>query len=192
MSRALMLGEVIERLERLSPDLRCTPAFGEPDSWRGDYACIAFGPRESATVREMLSCAKAADDATFGGYKGGNYRMTRKTECYVAAYGEYGGADEDALSTDNFPWLVVPGSVEQLRAALAAAEAKLIGSYSAETMVHMVEERDRLKAVLADERRHADALVKQLTECLNHAEWLANKHTTLQAHAHRRAAEVIE
>ena len=56
--------------------------------------------------------------------------------------------------------------VDSLRAALAAAEAKL-----------------------ADERKHADALAEQLTECLNLAEWPATKHSTLQAHAARRNAE---
>ena len=126
-SYALTLGDVIKRLERLSPDLRCTPAFGEPDSWRGVYAYIAFAPRESATVREMLSCAKAADGATFTGYKGGEFRMDRSTPCYVAEYGEYNGEDEDALSTDNFPWLAEGAEAEvvALRASLAAAEAKL-------------------------------------------------------------------
>lgn len=127
----LNLREVISSLERLSPNLLCAPAFGEAGSWRGDYACIAFAPRDSATVREMLSCARAAVGATFTGYKGGKYLMTFSTECYVAEYGVYGG-DDDALSLARFPWLS-PDATEALtlRARVAELEANNEGSLKA-------------------------------------------------------------
>ena len=202
-SYAMTLGDVIERLERLSPDLRCSPAFGEPGSWRGDYCCIAFAPRKEATVREMLSCAKAADGATFTGYKGGDFRMSRKTECYVADYGDYNGEEEDALSTDNFPWLAdgKEAEVTRLRASFAAAEDKLADANKA-TLDMMNRHRDEvlaLEAKLADAEKHADELAAHLTTALTICsddlgyEWThcgddEPSRALLAAHAARRAA----
>lgn len=181
--RPLTLGQVIERLARLSPDLLCKPAFGEPDSWRGDYASIAFEPRESATVREMLSCARAADGATFTGYKGGNYRMTLNTQCYVAEYGEYNGEEDDALSIANYPWLCTERDDELVRLRARVAE---------------------LEAALADERKHADELAAAL-EALRYDEtncWCSSRcdvprqcgcaRRLLKSHAARRAKEAAE
>lgn len=90
--------------------------------------------------------------------------------------------------------------IERLRAALAAAEAKMETIEATATanardywQAKLADERKQhaiTTFILEDERKHADALADQLTECLNLAEWPAANHTTLQAHAARRAAEV--
>ena len=65
--------------------------FGPPDSYRGNYICVAFEPAENVTVASMLAHAKSALGATFTGYKGGEFTMHEYTDCYIANYGTSGG-----------------------------------------------------------------------------------------------------
>ena len=90
----MKLRDVISTLEAMPPDKVLSPGFGAADSYRGYYHEIAFAPLPSATVAEMLEHARAANGATYSGYKGGEYRMDLDTNCNVAEYGwSNGGAD---------------------------------------------------------------------------------------------------
>lgn len=98
----MRLGEIITKLEALPPDLPVRfrligDVSGVPDgeypgdfmSYRGFYDRLGldWGDWEQGTVGGLLEKARAADGATFEGYKGGEYMMSRDTAVYVAAYG---------------------------------------------------------------------------------------------------------
>jgi hypothetical protein len=93
----MKLKELIERLGREDADTVCRPGFGEADSYRGYYEQIAFEPKDSATVGEMLAHAKAANGKTFSGYKGGKYKMGDETIVNIAEYGHC-GMESDELT----------------------------------------------------------------------------------------------
>lgn len=95
----MRLGDIIEALEALPGEC---PVFYAPignangvgvypgafDSYRGYYDRLMLGANgEPCTVAELLNRARAADGATFTGYKGGEYEMRRDTVVYVADYG---------------------------------------------------------------------------------------------------------
>lgn len=81
------LKDLIEWLEKQSPDAVVPHGFGEPMSYRGYYDELAFEPVESTTFGEMLTHARNALGATFTGYKGGDYKMGEYTPCWIAEYG---------------------------------------------------------------------------------------------------------
>ena len=93
----MKLKEVIEILEAATnPAVPRPYGLGRPNSYRGDYADLAFSQATNITVDEMLAHARSAIDATFEGYKGGQYTMTLDSEVYLADWGVYRG-DEDVL-----------------------------------------------------------------------------------------------
>lgn len=86
----MMLGDLIERLEKESPDTVLRLGFARPHSYRGYYDQLAFEPREAVTVGSMLAAAKEALGKTYQGYKGGDYTMGGYTDCWLAEYGTSG------------------------------------------------------------------------------------------------------
>lgn len=84
------LGELIEWLEKQDPDTVVKDGFGTPHSDRGDYSELAFKPVEKTTFGEMLKNARAADGATFYGWKGGEFEMGEWTPVHIGEYGECG------------------------------------------------------------------------------------------------------
>lgn len=100
------LGELIERLENIPDDLVFPNGFGEPMSWRGVYAELAFNPENNVTAGSMLENAKSAVGKTFTGYKGGDFMMTLDTDVHIASYGSYGG-DEDAITKWRWDLMVM-------------------------------------------------------------------------------------
>lgn len=87
----MTLGELIEYLEKCDPDLVVPLGFARPHSYRGYYEQLAFSPARNVTVCSMLGHAKNALDATFTGYKGGEYTMRDYTDCWIAEYGSGDG-----------------------------------------------------------------------------------------------------
>jgi hypothetical protein len=94
----LKLGELIDKLEKCYPecevyfdfgDLRC----GALGSYRGFYEDLALGFAENKnhpateTAGALLSSLRGAIGASFIGYKGGDFRMTRDSAVWVANYG---------------------------------------------------------------------------------------------------------
>lgn len=98
----LTLGKLIKVLENTIPEL---PVFfscstdssgltnvGHEDSYRGYYSDLAFdvGDKEK-TVAELLKQCKKAVNATYTGYKGGNFVMDEDTPLWRAEYGSHWG-----------------------------------------------------------------------------------------------------
>lgn len=84
------LGELIRYLELLPPDQPVDVGFGRPHSYRGYYEDLAFEPVANTTIGNMLAAARSALGATFEGYKGGDYVMGERTDCWLAEYGDTG------------------------------------------------------------------------------------------------------
>ena len=84
------LKELIEYLEKKDRDLIVPMGFADPHSYRGDYECVAFEPVESITIGAMLDYARDAMGSIYQGWKGGEYRMGRNTEVYLAMEGQSG------------------------------------------------------------------------------------------------------
>lgn len=85
------LGELIKILEEYeNQNKKVKIGFGKPLSYRGNYADIAFEPQRDITVAEMLENVKFALGKTLTGYKGGEFKMDKYTQCWVAKWGETG------------------------------------------------------------------------------------------------------
>lgn len=89
---SMTLGDLIRRLESYPREEVFKPGFGGGHSYRGYYKCLAFTPLGRATAGEMLDAARACLGQTFGGWKGGNYKMDAETGCFIAEQGECGEA----------------------------------------------------------------------------------------------------
>lgn len=109
--RYLCLGELIEALEAelAKGDRRVPLGFTEPHSYRGYYEQLAFEPAANVLVSDMLADAKRALDATYPGYKGGDFTMTKWTEVWLANYGETG----EALGSIFLTLLLSPSAAQE-------------------------------------------------------------------------------
>ena len=103
----MTLGEIIDWLERLPPEDEvvfefCRASPSGIDSSRGDYAELALGYsfEQVATVLDVLKWCKGAVGATFSGYKGGDYMMTRDTQVWVDKWGAWTGTAIDSMDHD--------------------------------------------------------------------------------------------
>lgn len=97
------LGILIEWLEAQDQSLIVKDGFSSPHSDRGDYSELAFTPAEEARISEMLKHARSAVDATFTGWKGGEFKMDLETPVYIGDYGDCG----DAITPIHFKyWLL--------------------------------------------------------------------------------------
>lgn len=83
----MTLSELIAALEAEDPALVLPDGFAHPHSYRGYYDQLAFEPARNVTVGAMLTTARSALGATYGGWKGGEYTMHKYTECWLAAEG---------------------------------------------------------------------------------------------------------
>lgn len=86
----MILGELIDFLERQDQERIVTRGFGRPHSYRMDYSECAFEPAVNVTVADMLAHAKGAIGPTFLGWKGGEYQFHERTEAFIAEYGDPG------------------------------------------------------------------------------------------------------
>lgn len=86
----MTLGELIAALEQEPPDKVVAVGFADPHSYRGYYHDVAFEPLRNTTAGAMLAAARAALGATFDGWKGGQYTMTRRTDVWLAVQGDCG------------------------------------------------------------------------------------------------------
>ena len=97
------LGELIDWLEKQDQELIVKDGFSSPHSDRGSYDELAFTPEPEAKISDMLTHAKSADGGTFGGWKGGDFTMSRSTSVYIGHYGECG---EEITQTHFKYWLL--------------------------------------------------------------------------------------
>jgi hypothetical protein len=91
------LGELIDLLAELPLDAEVVmdddAAPTRFASWRGSYVELTLDSEHDVarpTVARLLAEARKADCATFEGYKGGSYTMTRSTPVWADPYGTYG------------------------------------------------------------------------------------------------------
>ena len=90
MMNETTLGDLIDFLKTLPPDAVIKDGFSTPHSDRGSYNELAFTPEENATASDMLSYAESAVNASFEGWKGGDYLMDRNTPVYIGDFGRCG------------------------------------------------------------------------------------------------------
>lgn len=79
----LALEDVIARLERENPTRTVQVGFANPHSYRGYYEDLAFEITGPTSVGDMLAAARSALGATYQGWKGGDYEMSRYTEVWL-------------------------------------------------------------------------------------------------------------
>lgn len=92
----LTLGEMVILLENAdqTKPVRFTNGRspGYYDSYRGYYEFVAVDPCDDPiTVAEFLELTKVAIGATYAGYKGGNFTMSKNTPVWISHYGEASG-----------------------------------------------------------------------------------------------------
>lgn len=109
----MTLGELIQELEKVEPNLIAEEGFGNGHSYRGYYNDCAFEPMPNQTFGEMLAAAKRVLNTTQQGWKGGDYVMTEHVEVYLAEEGSTG----DGMS----PLLI------RLMASVAQANKERVG-----------------------------------------------------------------
>lgn len=92
----MTLGDLIDVLEGC--DQNAMVEFDGGDfplrfaSWRGVYADLTLVPTHDGqppSVASVLEMARAADGATFQGWKGGDFTMARHTPVWADAEGDY-------------------------------------------------------------------------------------------------------
>ncbi|MFF5972250.1 hypothetical protein ACFY7C_12095 [Streptomyces sp. NPDC012769] len=86
----MTLEELITALEAADPTLVLPHGFTNPHSYRGFYEDLAFEPATDVLVADMLDDARNALGETFQGWKGGDYKMRRYTDCWLAKEGHLG------------------------------------------------------------------------------------------------------
>ena len=90
MGNNTTLGDLINWLKLKDPVGVVADGFGEPHSDRGDYSELAFDPKETAKICDMLQHAQSAVGARFTGWKGGEFVMSLHTPVYIGEYGKCG------------------------------------------------------------------------------------------------------
>lgn len=91
----MKLKDLIELLEKFPADMHVAEGFGNPHSWRGVYAELAFEPVDNTTVGEMLREARSAVGETYTGWKGGDFVMTLETTVNVDYEGRWSDGAHD-------------------------------------------------------------------------------------------------
>lgn len=110
---SMTIGEVIAALERApEPDVNVYFDFGglrptTVESWRGIYAeaALGFGESgpESATVASLLAeLYKAIDGRKYMGWKGGEYRYSKRTPLHIDNQGEYSCTELMDVEVTNY------------------------------------------------------------------------------------------
>lgn len=84
----MKLGRLIELLKEIDPAKVVANGFGMARSYRGYYEDLAFEPAHNTTIGAMLAHAEDAMSREFEGYKGGWYKATPETRCWIADWGE--------------------------------------------------------------------------------------------------------
>lgn len=70
----------------------CGASPRDIDSWRGSYAelALSYTFEKTMTLGAFMALLKGANGATFDGYKGGEFCMSRDTPVWVANWGNSG------------------------------------------------------------------------------------------------------
>ncbi|MGS2592048.1 hypothetical protein [Streptomyces hebeiensis] len=136
------LGDLITTLEAASPDQPVAHGFGNPHSYRGDYMDLAFEPVDDTTVGAMLAAARSAVDATFQGWKGGDFTMSTDTWCWLSVQGDVSG---ESISPQTLAWMLHTPEP----AAGALADRAALRDRIAEAPVDWIDGHPQLEAIAA-------------------------------------------
>lgn len=103
----MTLGELIDRLEQLPPDMMID-GLCRPHSYRGYYSDLAFEYNGKMPVHEAIQVCRSCMGEIFEGYKGGDFCMGRDTPVWRAFYGSCGNRimevmDDGTVRTDPEP-----------------------------------------------------------------------------------------
>jgi hypothetical protein len=112
------LGDIITTLKAADPKQIVRHGFHNPHSYRGDYYDLAFEPADNITVAEMLEAARSAVGTTYEGWKGGDFRMTEGSWCWLS---EEGSASGETISPLLLQFMLAP-PVDPATALNEAAE----------------------------------------------------------------------
>ena len=113
----LTLGKLIDLLKTQEPQQSVIFDFGGVtptgiDSYRGFYEDLAIGFSDDEvhmTVGAFTTLLKGAVNKVFTGYKGGEYRMTRRSSLWVANYRHTSGTIISGLMTCDFMTVLSTG-----------------------------------------------------------------------------------
>ena len=104
----MTLGKLIDVLGSSDPSLLVvyggadSGAPGDEDSYRGYYSDLSFDASGSdVTVASLKERCEKALGATYQGYKGGDFVMSKDTPIWCAGYGCCGNAIMDAVQRDG-------------------------------------------------------------------------------------------
>jgi hypothetical protein len=105
------LGDLIEFLKTMNPEIIVKDGFGHPHSDRGNYDELAFDPMPESKIRDMLENAESAVGKTFDGWKGGEYIMDLGTPVYIGEFGNCG----DPITPIHFKYWKLTGFLKSLK-----------------------------------------------------------------------------
>ena len=109
--KQITLGQLIDALDKVPPSTRvyydwCRVAPASLNSYRGYYEDLALGYdcRRGAACEagELLKECRGVVNSYLEGYKGGNFRMTRKTPVWCANYGSATGWGVVGIVVDEY------------------------------------------------------------------------------------------
>jgi hypothetical protein len=132
-SDQMTLGEMILKMEAIikahaakdtKPEYEATVRYdfeyyypSSIDSWRGSYAELALnidhhdkqGHDKELSAVEFYELLSGAVGKTYGGYKGGDFTMSRQTPVWVANYGNSGNTAVIDIVDANYSILIITG-----------------------------------------------------------------------------------
>lgn len=114
----MTLIEFIKRLKSMDPNELLPVGIRNPHSYRGFYDELAFEPTDPIPVNEAIKVAESAIGMTFTAYKGGEYKMSGKTNCWLAEWGELGDEIDCMFCAGDSRIKQLELEIERLRAAL--------------------------------------------------------------------------
>lgn len=90
----LTLGAAIQMAVKATGSVRFSDGGGpgSEHSYRGYYSDLSFAPGDALPAADFLAQCKNALDATYEGYKGGDFVMGPETPLWRATYGRTGDA----------------------------------------------------------------------------------------------------
>lgn len=118
----MSLADIITALEAEDPTRILPIGFDGPHSYRGDYADLAFEPAADISIGDMLAAARSAVNATYEGWKGGDYTMDVSSDCWLSTEGHSSG---EFIGSILLELLLQQGPVEPELERLRAENARL-------------------------------------------------------------------
>lgn len=113
------LQNILEAIENEKPKKKVVFSDGtipgSYDSYRGYYEYISLSPDgKKCTVKDLLEMTRGAVDATFEGYKGGEYRMKADGRVWCSEWGEASGMGITAIKVEKYRVILELSQIDQV------------------------------------------------------------------------------